>query len=85
MVSNKSEVPDSEILGKIEESNLEIVVLGFPSSRTSLLQVLTNLSPNALLADKLLYFVKELRGLGVKGDSDRQRHVRMQPLRTQGH
>lgn len=58
MVSTKSEVSDYEILGKIEESDHEIVVLRFPSWQTSLSQALTSLFPNAFLADKLLYFVK---------------------------
>ncbi len=84
MVSTKSEVSDSEILGKIEESDHEIVVLRFPSSRAGLSQALTNLFPNALLADKLLYFVKELQGLSVVGDSYRQRRVRIATVEDSG-
>lgn len=76
-VSTDSVVSNSEILGRIKDSGYEIVVLRFPSSRTGLSQALTNLFPNALLADRLLYFGKELRGSIVSGDSIRQRHIRI--------
>ena len=76
-VSTNSAASDSEILGKIRESDHEIVVLRFPTSRTSLSRALSNHFPNAFLADKLRYFVKELRDSSVKGGSDCQGQVRI--------
>ena len=76
-VSAFSEVSDFEILNKIDESDHEIVVLRFPSSRTGLSHSLSSNFPNAFPADKLLYFVKELPGLTIERDSGNQSHVRI--------
>ena len=77
VVSTNSEVSDFEILSKVDESDHEIIVLRFPSSRTGLSRSLLTSYPNAFLADKLLYFVKELRVSNIESDLGRQRNVRV--------
>jgi ribosomal protein S18 acetylase RimI-like enzyme len=84
VVSTNSEVSDFEILSKIDESDHEIIVLRFPSSRTGLSHSLSTSVPNAFLADKLLYFVKELRVSTGERDLGHQRDIRVATIDDAG-
>lgn len=84
VVSTISEVSDFEILRKIDESDHEIVVLRFPSSRAGLSDLILTSFTNAFLADRLRYFVKELRVSNKRRDFSRQCNVRVATVDDSG-